>query len=849
MRNKNFDKKSKKLRFMIKKFFIFWLLLSSSYVYSQDLQLVRNASGKYGFVDLEGDTIIECKFDYAENFSGGLALVKNNLRYKLIDTSGKLVDLADYDGSQRFRHDMGEYHSGLPVLVKQWDISYISSSGEVYLSVPYQDATSFSGGKAKVFDGDKYNYISKNGLLLGAWQETEDDYHAIKNKDKFGYIDKNGRLVLDYQFINAKDFYKGYAQISNGNYWALIDVKGQRLSDWYEEIEPFKGELAIVHKLGNVGFINRSGKFMGQWYKDIEPLDYGMYKVSKYEKYGLVNSEGFLVSQWFDNIYSFKNGYLKVEKEDKYAYVNKIGGMVIGWYDKVGDVVDGIVQIEDEGKYGFFNVESFYISELFDYLGDFHDGLAVVKKGDKYGYVDKKGNFVFNLIYENASDFDAGIAQVVKDGKSAYVDVNGNIILGWLESKKYFYKEPPRGLIVVKMGTKYGFQTINGRRVISAKFDYAENFSDGLALVKNKPREMLIDKEGNLKPLTAYPDDKNIRLDLGYGHSGKPVKVTVWDCAFIDYEGDIVLKLDDITDARSFSNGKAMVIKGDKYNYIDTKGKFVGKWTEFPDDYHADFKNGRFGFVDKNGNVVIDYKFNDANDFKNGKAKVRLGNRTNGKYGYINRKGEFITKMYDDVTDFENNVAIVRSGEKYAIIDTAGVEISKWYDKIGEFSEGFAKVSLNGKYSFISLKGKQFDKWFDDAGNFVGGRAKIKLNNLWGFVDKKGSIAVRADYDAVWNFANNIAKVQKDGKYAFIDLNGKVITDWYDRIFMFSDERAVICKDNKWGYIDINGRIVIKPVYQRAFAFSNGEAMVVSNGKMMKIDKEGNFIDEEKANN
>ncbi|MBN2663554.1 MAG: WG repeat-containing protein [Bacteroidales bacterium] len=827
---------------MLKKLSILILIFYPVILMAQDIRVVRNSQGKYGFVDKFGDTIIDCSYDYAEDFYGGLALVKNNLRYKIVDTAGNLHDLADYDGSAVYRHDMGEFHSGLPVIVKEWDCSYISSSGDVYLEIPYQDAFSFNAGKAKVIDGDKYNYISKNGLLLDDWTLIEDNYHAIKNGDKFGYIDRNGKLVIDYEFLKATDFQNGYAQINNGTYWAVIDKQGRKISDWYEVIHPFESDLAIVEKIGNIGFINKNGRFMGQWYNSIVPLDYGLFKVEKYDQFAIVNNEGFLVTQWFQEIYDYKNGYVKVKKDDKFAYLNKIGAIVIGWYDKIDEVNNGIVRISNNNKHAFYNVEKFITSEFYDYIGNFYDGLAVVKQGDKFGYIDKNCVLVFPIEYSNVSDFNGGIAQIEKDNKAAYVNTSGEVVLGWYESKTYIFNEPPRGLVALRFGAKYGFQTINGRRVIPAKFDYAENFSDGLALIKNNPRDMYINRAGELKPLSAYPNDTTLRLDVGYQHTNQPIKIKVWDCAFIDYNGDIVFNLQNITDAFSFKSGKAMVVNGEKYNYIDLSGKIIGNWTDFPDDFNADFKNGKFGFINKNGDLVIDYKFNRAKDFSGGLAQVRVGSRTDGKYGYINRSGEFVTKMYDEISDFDNGIAIVKLNSKYSVIDTSGYEIAQWYDKIESFSEGFALVKNADKYTFINSKGGQFNEWFTDADDFNGGMAKVKIYDKWGFINRRGELIVRTVYDNVWNYQNNIAKVEKDGLFAFIDLNGRLITDWYERIFFFSDERAVVVKDKKWGYIDISGKVVINIMYDRAFAFSNGEALVVQNGVMVKIDKDGQII-------
>ncbi len=300
---------------MIKKFLILLIIAFPIFTYSQGLFLVINKLGKYGYVDKNGDTIIDCKYDYAEDFSEGLALVKNNPQYQIIDTNGILYPIEEYQKSSFFRHDMGEYHSGLPIIINKWDCYYITSGGDIFLGIPYQDAQSFKNGKAKVFDGDKYNFIAKNGLLLDKWKQKEDEYHAIKNNNKFGYIDKNGKLMIDYQFIDAFDFKDEFAQIGNGTYRAIINKKGKRISDWYEEILPFNDNLAIVKKLGNVGFINKQGRFVGKWYEKITPLNYGLYKVYKYEEYAIVNNDGYIVTQWFSKIENFQNGYVRVEKD------------------------------------------------------------------------------------------------------------------------------------------------------------------------------------------------------------------------------------------------------------------------------------------------------------------------------------------------------------------------------------------------------------------------------------------------------------------------------------------------------------------------------------------------------
>ncbi len=61
-------------------------------------------------------------------------------------------------------------------------------------------------------------------------------------------------------------------------------------------------------------------------------------------------------------------------------------------------------------------------------------------------------------------------------------------------------------------------------------------------------------------------------------------------------------------------------------------------------------------------------------------------------------------------------------------------------------------------------------------------------------------------------------------------------------MYSFSDDMAVVCLDNKWGYININGDIAIECQYDRAYAFTNGEATVIKDGEKIFIGKDGKQI-------
>jgi hypothetical protein len=76
-------------------------------------------------------------------------------------------------------------------------------------------------------------------------------------------------------------------------------------------------------------------------------------------------------------------------------------------------------------------------------------------------------------------------------------------------------------------------------------------------------------------------------------------------------------------------------------------------------------ENGKFGFKDSTGNIVVEAKYDDAESFSEGLAAVSLNN----KWGFINKEGkEVIPLKYDMVNWFENGKARVKiDGEKFYI--------------------------------------------------------------------------------------------------------------------------------------------------------------------------------------
>lgn len=231
---------------------------------------------------------------------------------------------------------------------------------------------------------------------------------------------------------------------------------------------------------------------------------------------------------------------------------------------------------------------------------------------------------------------------------------------------------------------------------------------------------------------------------------------------------------------------------------------------------------GKCGFIDKYGRVVIEPNFTDARNFSEGLAAVAQ----DGKYGFINKNGEMIIKPE--------------------------------YDMVWNFCEGMARFEIEKKCGFIDKKGNVVVKPMYSSGltsDFHEGLSSVldESSGKFGYIDKKGEFAIKPAYKMCGIFSDNLAAVRdsETGKCGYIDKTGEyVIQPQYANAFEFSDGVASVTLDMKYGFVDKTGELVVKPAYGFAYKFSNGLAVVEAErfgtGKYGFIDKSGKYVIEPK---
>ena len=266
-----------------------------------------------------------------------------------------------------------------------------------------------------------------------------------------------------------------------------------------------------------------------------------------------------------------------------------------------------------------------------------------------------------------------------------------------------------------------------------------------------------------------------------------------------------------------FADGRALVRSSESRNfgYINPEGRvIIPPHFESADDFseglaavRRHYRDG-YQYFDPAGQVAVAGPFDAALRFSEGRAAVKM----KGRFGYINRDGTLVIPVqFDDAFEFHDGMArVVRDG-LIGFIDPHGTMIipPKFF-KAGDFHEGLAAACLQTKCGYVLKNGATaVDFTFDDAKPFSSGLAPVRAGDWWGYINPHGEWMISPRYFEAHAFTESAALVGQRKDFSFDQKFGG-----YTGLKTF------------YGFIAPDGREILTPRILGATPFASGLSKV-----------------------
>lgn len=384
----------------------------------------------------------------------------------------------------------------------------------------------YTAEKIAEFRLDYPNYPFMDELMVD-FELAAKKFYPIKRDNKYGFIDKEGSEMLPFEFDWADFFSEGIAIVEKDDFVGAINKQGTVIIPFeYSEIERFNNGIAVVSKQGKFGLINKLNQLiLPLEYDEIGIFNDGLALISKNNYFGYIGKNGVIeIPLIYQSAGAFQNGYAYAEMNGKKGIINLKGEAVIDfiadWIEPFN--VEGLARARVGSKYGVFaNNGSMIVDFQFENISEFSNGYALVADStNKYSFINEKGKLISTMSFDfipealSFSKFSKeGFAKVITKGKIGIIDTTGEKVVPAIFDAIGAYL--PKGLTAVKKKGKWGYMNPETRLVISYDYEFAGEFINGKAIVRNDMGFGIINEDG--KQLLPFEYNSIKWIDkLGY---------------------------------------------------------------------------------------------------------------------------------------------------------------------------------------------------------------------------------------------------------------------------------------------------------------------------------------------
>lgn len=449
-------------------------------------------------------------------------------------------------------------------------------------------------------------------------------------KNYAGKEKKTGRIVSKSYFTAYKD-----------NKWGVIDELGSYV------IDPSYGEMIVIPNLKSDVFIcTYDVNYQNGEYKT-KALNSKNEQI--YNEYEYINV---LQSLDSNNNLVIDSNVLLVKKDGKYGLISIAGKQVLPTqYDEIVSIsgIENAYKIKKDDKYGIANNEGKIVIEPkyldIDVLGkDNKSGFIVKNEDKKYGIVDYSNNVVLNFKYDSIKKVFGNNLYVVKqDGKEKLVSKdNDNVLNGDYDTIEQVLNSQENAVIFSKSG-KFGIMKLSGEVEMSPKYDSLTEAKVGFFIAKIGDKYGIVSSEDDVKKgfeskMITYNSKADIYVLEDEKYNAKILN------------GNLDEKINGILLDLNIDKGYIKCKTGEDIKYYNFKFDEKTEQDIYPNrTLFLSKRDGKYGFVDKNGNVVVDYIYDEAmeqNEF--GYCSIKQDN----KWGSIDYTGNVVLEPTYDLSDY-----------------------------------------------------------------------------------------------------------------------------------------------------------------------------------------------------
>ena len=438
-----------------------------------------------------------------------------------------------------------------------------------------------------------------------------------------------GILTRDKEQVKITS--KDYFSVFKDNKWGVIDSEGKIV------IEPSYEEMINIPNSKNDVFLciydvnYETGEYKT---KALNSKNEEIY--TQYEQIEAIQNNDENNNVWNEN------NVLKVKKDGKYGLINLAGKELTEFkYEEITAVprIKNAFKVKENGKYGVIDSEGKLIvepkyMEILNLGEDNKAGFIVKDENGKYGIIDYSNQPVLDFKYDEISKIYGNDMYVVKQsGKQILVKKDGTEVLtqGY-DNIKQILNNVDNGIIFMQ-GGKCGIMKTTGEVVISPQYDDLKEAKSGILIASKDGKYGIIDIE------------KNIKVDFKYAIINYNEKADIYIAEDAEFNNDIIdntftVKQTGILTDMNDEKGYIKIRQDDEYKYYNYKFE-EKKESDINTDntLFLSKKDGKYGFVDKNGNVVVDYIYDDATEQN---SYGYAGIKKDGKWGSIDNKGNIV---------------------------------------------------------------------------------------------------------------------------------------------------------------------------------------------------------------